>query len=213
MSNPIFNIKLKNGNVFQIFDDDEPFCPRKECDNLGKMVTFYKNYSLGDNHDFKDIQDLLNYLKDENCIYLPLYLYDHSGLTMSTRPFSCQWDSGQVGFIYVTREKLKKEFKDDIPSDAKIREYLNNEVKMFDQYLTGQVYGYCYFESKKIDNELCPHCNKIIKDNSDKKELSEMDSCWGFFGDNFLENGILDNLDKKEKNEVIKELKKQGIIK
>jgi len=213
MSNPIFNIKLKNGNVFQIFGDNEPLCPRKELDNLGKMVTFYKNYSLGDGHDFKDIQDLLNYLADENCIYLPLYLYDHSGLTMSTRPFSCQWDSGQVGFIYVTREKLKKEFKDDIPSDAKIREYLNNEVKMFDQYLTGQVYGYCYFESKKIDNELCPHCNKIIKDNSDKKELSEMDSCWGFFGDNFLENGILDNLDKKEKNEVIKELKKQGIIK
>ena len=32
---------------------------------------------------------------------LPLYLYDHSGLTMSTNDFGDRWDSGCVGFIYM----------------------------------------------------------------------------------------------------------------
>ena len=30
-------------------------------------------------------------------VFLPLYLFDHSGITMNTSGFSCPWDSGQVG--------------------------------------------------------------------------------------------------------------------
>ena len=37
-------------------------------------------------------------------VILPLYLYDHSGITMSTGPFSCPWDSGQVGWIYASKK-------------------------------------------------------------------------------------------------------------
>ena len=29
---------------------------------------------------------------------------------MSTGPFSCPWDSGQVGFIYVEKKKVKEEW-------------------------------------------------------------------------------------------------------
>ena len=39
-----------------------------------------------------------------------LYLYDHSGITMSTGSFCDSWDSGQVGFIYVTKEDIEKEY-------------------------------------------------------------------------------------------------------
>ena len=41
---------------------------------------------------------------------LPLYLYDHSGITMSISPFSCPWDSGQVGWIYCTPDAISKNF-------------------------------------------------------------------------------------------------------
>ena len=38
---------------------------------------------------------------------LPLYLYDHGGITMSTNPFSCPWDDGgQVGWIYASKQKF-----------------------------------------------------------------------------------------------------------
>lgn len=46
----------------------------------------------------------------EKYIVLPLYLYDHSGITMNTTGFSCPWDSGQVGWIYASKEDALKEF-------------------------------------------------------------------------------------------------------
>ncbi len=42
-------------------------------------------------------------------VILPLYLYDHSGITMSTGAFSCRWDSGQVGWIYAEKKKFIEE--------------------------------------------------------------------------------------------------------
>lgn len=45
---------------------------------------------------------------------LPLFLYDHSGLAMSTGSFvgrahHAEWDSGQVGYIYMTKDTAMKE--------------------------------------------------------------------------------------------------------
>jgi len=51
-----------------------------------------------------ELQDILDSL--DKYIILPLYLYDHSGITMSTGPFSCPWDSGQVGWIYAPKQKF-----------------------------------------------------------------------------------------------------------
>ena len=42
-------------------------------------------------------------------VILPLYLYDHGGITMSTGAFSCPWDSGRVGWIYAEKKKLIEE--------------------------------------------------------------------------------------------------------
>ena len=100
-----------------------------------------------------------------NVVMLPLYLYDHSGITMSTGSFGCPWDSGQVGFIYMTREKAEENWpslKDD--PDAlrlKAEERLEAEVEVYDQYLTGEVYGY------------------VIEDDDGE----EVESCWGFYGE------------------------------
>lgn len=41
-------------------------------------------------------------------VILPLYLYDHSGITISTEPFSCPWDSWQVGWIYAPKDTFRK---------------------------------------------------------------------------------------------------------
>ena len=109
-------------------------------------------------------KDLIQKALDKHVVMLPLYLYDHGGITMSTTPFGCRWDSGQVGWIYVTREVALKEFGGKIFSKqlkAKVLNLLEGEVKTYDQYLTGDVYGYT------VEGE---HCD---------------DSCWGFFGDDF----------------------------
>ena len=40
-------------------------------------------------------------------IIKPLFLIDHSGITISTKDFNDRWDSGQVGFVLITRKSLK----------------------------------------------------------------------------------------------------------
>ena len=98
----------------EIEQDSSPDSPRT-WDNLGTMVCFHKRYNLGDKTDYRssdyDSWDELKQGIIENegeVVILPLFLYDHSGITISTTPFSCNWDSGQVGFIFVSKHKIKK---------------------------------------------------------------------------------------------------------
>lgn len=120
---------------------------------------------------------------DEQFVMLPLYLYDHGGITMSTGSFSCQWDSGSVGFIYCSLKTalcewgtkgqealgwageasftLKPDGSKHTLREA-VEKYLESEVEEYDQYLTGQVYGYI------VEPENC--------------SVNE-ESCWGFFGE------------------------------
>jgi len=159
----------------EIFPDDDPMNPRTDYDPLGSMICFHRRYRLGDKHDFSDPDDARMFLKNKRriAIVLPLYLYDHSGITMSTSPFSCPWDSGQVGWIYITREKVREEYGCKRISKKmieRVKGYLINEVKEYDQYLTGDVYGYCITE---------------IDPNDPDEEGEEVDSSWGYFGDDY----------------------------
>lgn len=47
----------------------------------------------------REVDERLMKVISQKFLMLPLYLYDHSGITMNTTGFSCPWDSGQVGWI------------------------------------------------------------------------------------------------------------------
>ena len=69
-------------------------------------------------------------------VILPLYLYDHSGITMNTTGFSCPWDSGQVGWIYADADCIKKEYGKVTPETInKARTVMNGEVETYDYTL------------------------------------------------------------------------------
>ena len=157
----------------------EGYNPRED-DNLGKMVCFHGRYSLGDKKDltssmFKDWDELKEYLekKVNAVVILPLYLYDHSVITMNTTGFSCRWDSGQVGFIYATKKDIRDNFMVKNVTKKLIKrteEILVAEVKTYDLYLTGQCYG---FEIIKDDTEenicscggyLCEKFDEIVEE-------------------------------------------------
>lgn len=104
--------------------------------------------------------DLKALAEKTHCI-LPVYMYDHSGLTVNTTGFSCRWDSGLLGWIYASHDKVKEEFGQVTPEAVqKAENLLVGEIKDYDYYLTGQCYGFKLY----------------------KKE-EEVDSCWGFMGD------------------------------
>lgn len=155
-------------------DSDPIFNPRECFDNLGTMLCFHKRYSLGDPNrigiktsDFESWEDMEKYLYEmkDAVIVLPLYLYDHSSLAMSTRDFGDRWDSGQVGFIYVSREDVLKAFNHKRNITRKLRELvtscLQEEVNTYDKYIQGDVWGY------------------VILDD----EGEEVESSYGFYGE------------------------------
>lgn len=162
--------EVYKGYTIKIKYEEDPADPRGD-DNIGRMICFHSRYRLGDDHDYRhndyngwsELRAQL--IKDfRNDVILPLYLYDHSGITMNTTGFSCGWDSGQVGFIIVDRNWLydcrgvKKITKKE---RELLLKQLKGEVETYDSYLTGDAYGYC------IEDE----------------DEEEVESCWGYLGD------------------------------
>ena len=134
--------------------DESPWDPRGD-ENFGKMICFHKRYDLGDKHDFKaddfnsweELERMIK-RKFKAAVILPLYLYDHSGITMSTSEFSCRWDSGRVGLIYCTKADVK-EMISNRKEGSKLKraiKMLEAEVNDYDHYISGQVYGYEIFK-------------------------------------------------------------------
>jgi hypothetical protein len=146
MSNVIESFKHA-GLTINIVQDEDPQNPREEDCNVGKMVCFHKRYTLGDkDHGFKQSDystwaELRAAIETDNdvAVCLPIYMYDHSGITINTTGFSCPWDSGQIGFIFCTNKQVREEWSGDNERAAK---YLVGEVETYDQFLRGDVYCY-----------------------------------------------------------------------
>jgi hypothetical protein len=199
MTDPI-EIHTYKGIDIKILPDPDPMNPR-DWENANTMVCWHRRYKLGDAQPTCDPDDYLRQLAaqtdssdegsdeqipqrlKEHFLILPLYLYDHSGLRMKTTPFSCPWDSGQVGWIYTTLDHLVECYgsPDNDPTfDSPVRysfqegsmptlreageAVLRCEVCVYDQYLSGEVYGW----------------------------ETDTDSCGGFFGSDFEANGLLE---------------------
>ena len=149
-----------------IEQDHDAESPR-EWDNLGKMVCFHRRYDLGDKQDTLRYQDFNTweavqaYLEKTNpgCLILPVYLYDHSGLAVSTASFNDRWDSGQIGFIYLTRADILANWpnKGRLTPTIKKQAYaaLQAEVETYDQYLRGEVYCYTIEDSEGLVVDAC----------------------------------------------------------
>ena len=187
MNNPVQTEDYR-GYEIRVYEDPEPPNPRTDYGNVGTMVCFHKRYSLGDqDHGYKST-DFPSWAAVEaqlrkdyrDPVILPVYMYDHSGLTINTTGFSCPWDSGQIGYIVCSLKTAKTEFgvKGQIRkgwqgqaaytpnpdgSSRTLREAVEHcllqEVKSYDDYLTNNCWGF-------------------VVDNGDDE-----DSCWGFLGD------------------------------
>jgi hypothetical protein len=138
----------------------------REWGNIGTIACFHNRYEIGDKHNLST-DEIIEIVKRKDVLSLPIYLYDHSGITINTAPFACKWDSMQIGYIYVDKERLKKERLDKC-EDKEIYKYLNSEVKTYDNYLRGEVYYYNIIAKTKCN--VCEHVEEEI-----------VDSCSGYY--------------------------------
>lgn len=162
---PFETIEYRHHTI-KLYYDEHPHDTPRDWDNLGNMYCFHNRYILGDPHEMT-VEGLQKLVSAPFVLSLPLFLYDHSGIAMSTSrgyPFDCPWDSGQVGYIWVFKDKIRKEFNVKYVTEkvrAKAMAALEGEVVIYDQHLRGEVYGYV------IEDENGDH----------------VESCWGYYGD------------------------------
>lgn len=170
------------GKVMLIYTEEDAESPR-EWDNLGIMACQHTRYNLGDfqlntiTNVWTSGKNIKTALKNEHgALHIkPLYLYDHSGLRIKIGSFvgtgaqHANWDSGMVGYIYTTKEKIKMMGV----KEKDIDKILEGEVEIYDQYLSGDVYRYTVFEWNGNDWE-------------------NVDSVGGYYGYDVRKSGILD---------------------
>jgi hypothetical protein len=138
-------------------------------------------------------------LENGSLVGLPVYVYSHSGATMRTTPFSCPRDSGQSGFVYMTKQTArgwgKSKTRLTKATKAKALEACRSLVKSYDQYLTGDVWGYVI--DKAVEDPLRPgeqmldeNDDPVYDENDDPVYDEGEDSCWGFLGHDWKTNGM-----------------------
>lgn len=211
---------MNNHHFYVTEYDTDPANPRED-DNLGTMYCAHRRYRPGDVQFDGDVtrqrarllgwdaeehsEAAIDKEFDKRFIWLNLYLYDHSGLSMNTTGFSCPWDSGMVGFIAVDKAKVREEYGWKVLTQKRIQQiegYLKGEVETYNQFLSGDVHGFRVFsitpefeERYAEDLERMP-LQEFVDEIQDSgwlareeydKQIAETDSCWGFYGKRYCE--------------------------
>lgn len=124
------------------------------------FATFEKRSTLSKLHRFDSPDEVLTWAKRNRWQAFPLLKYEHSAVAYSvTRsyPFTCPWDSGQVGWLLVKKSAFRGE--------KRRAEVAASWCKAITTWCNGWYYGY------------------EVEDG----EGNHLDSCWGFDDSDYCE--------------------------
>ena len=203
-----FAITTTDGRKLRLVieQDEFPADPRS-WDNLGTMLCCHRDYQLGDCNSNRETEEQLAeicrkyrksdeeidemtfaeegrfILDQDNVCGLPLYITDHSGISMQTYRFDA-WDSSFVGLIFVEKDFYLAQMclKDEEGWKEKAKETLKSEIEIYSDFLEGNVYQWTLYEPVVV-----------IRQSMGGKELSRkideegemVDSMGGFYGPTF----------------------------
>lgn len=137
-----------------------------------EIVKKYKSLSYSDcftDYDYHDLgkgtptlekaEQLVQNWIDSELIVLPLYVYEHNSIIMRAGSgFSSSWDSGQAGYIYMSKKEARENYMTKKVNVAKIKEAMKSCVEYLTAICEGSIYGF------------------VIEDENGE----HLDSCWGF---------------------------------
>ncbi len=157
------------GYTIEIEREDCPQNPLKQWDGQVLFCLNHRRYNLHndtvfDTADFEGWKEVKEAIEDEYSplAILPINMYDHGGVTIKTIPFGCSWDSGQIGYAFVDTHTLKQwSFIAGDKTAIDLEQMVMDSVKLYDDYLTGNVFGY---STEDVEGDI-------------------LDSCYGYYGD------------------------------
>jgi hypothetical protein len=162
MSEVIETMDLGKGVVANIFCDESCDPPYADDDGV-RIVVLHRNYiDPAEGKCGQTAEEVREWIRDNSreWFIVPLWLYDHSGTVYrvgASNPFSCPWDSGQVGIIALRKSEWGRGKGE---RNAKRLEYAEGVAKTYSEWANGECYGY------GIEDE----------------DGETLDSCWGYIG-------------------------------
>ena len=142
--------KDNNGRFFKLFYDEYSESPRLD-DNVATILTWERDYNSPDENDdtFKEfaekhgvdvskgcnLDSVMDAMRKEGYYVVPVYVLHHGVSHYSIDDFHDPWDSGVAGIAFC---KKQKGLPDD---DDYLRRIIEDEIKVYDAWLNGEVYG------------------------------------------------------------------------
>lgn len=149
-----------------------------------RYALHHKSYNLGkyedslDHYDYNSWEEYKEALIDiyTPVFIFPVYMLDHSNISFSIIPFNDKWDSGQIGWAYLTKDDILNiaEITDEPVTKESAKDLLTKELNAYEAYCNGMIYSI-----------------EVIDKNNDTN-LSML-----VFGNNFSTNGVLDVIPEK----------------
>lgn len=187
-------LKDSSGNRYKIEVDYDyyPDNPRK-WGPVCHIMSIKGNWDIADEGLSFSREDIFNKLEElesnPDVVIKPIYMYDHSGQTIRLTPFGDPWDSGVCGYIYANKDEVIREIGNATEENWKERAEIamDHEIKVYDQFICGEVYGVRVCQRDVVE------CKSTISGNIwTTEEWEQIDSCYGFYGYDFEENGLIE---------------------
>lgn len=163
-----------DGNIAHFFTDphSRSGCVDNIDDSMAILCSLANQLGVPDYDDLEQFELIREIAKadpkNEHIMVEPLYKFEHSGVIYATTPFSCPWDSGQVGYIFSTINDFKSvglEWNAD-----KAKEYIKGELDLYNNYISGECFGF-----KVEEQSTCNSCTSVHED--------ELIGVWGYVGE------------------------------
>ena len=179
--------RLPNGNKAQaelVYDTDA--ANPRDCDNLGTILIAPRlshwianrdsavdtSIPLGKNpHEHWENIRKQQLKKSDIAIAYPITKHEHSGISLQLG-YKQGWDYCVIGFIYVTKETIRKCYDVDRITQSIIQHAktcIQSELDTLASWLNGECYGWQIKEYALTDDGL------------DWEEVDTLDACWGYF--------------------------------
>lgn len=178
----------------EISHDEDSESPR-DWSRFGRIIAWHRRYAITDADEVETAKNIMDYidpdyddlyptieeaLKGEYdaAVVYPLYMYDHSHVGLSIGSFigrahHAEWDSGQVGYVYVTKKDILSEFGITEITDETLEEVqkiVESELRVYEDWMNGQVFVFAIYDETPC--ETCGSTHSI-----------PVDSCGGFYGE------------------------------
>ena len=72
-----------------IIIDEHAEDPREMYDTFGTLIAFHSRYKLSDDTDWTQ-DELIDHVKRDDVFALPVYIYEHGNVSLSTSEFNCE---------------------------------------------------------------------------------------------------------------------------